>query len=109
MPFNRLGKILTTPETCLYVHCESGGDRSAWTVFALLRLQFSVSKDEARNAVLRSRTGKDGNPCAQLRNQWAIMKWIDQCIVSESLPARAANEVLPSQAPSVFCLLQCGQ
>ena len=36
--FSRLERILKHPGSCVYVHCKSGRDRSAATLYALLRL-----------------------------------------------------------------------
>ena len=44
---------------CVYIHCKSGRDRSAFTVFALLQLQYGLEEDAAR-AALAGRVGCDG-------------------------------------------------
>ena len=50
---------------CVYIHCRSGKDRSAFTVFALLQLQYNIDEDTAR-AALATRIGCDGRCIANV-------------------------------------------
>ena len=50
---------------CVYIHCRSGKDRSAFTVFALLQLQYDLEEDAAR-AALAGRVGRDGRCLANV-------------------------------------------
>ena len=78
--FVRLENILKNPNACLYVHCRNGKDRSAITVYALLRVRFFVDADTAASA-LQSRKGTHGAPVANLTfRQEKIREWIDQIL-----------------------------
>lgn len=81
LTFSKLESVLRNPGGCLYVHCKSGRDRSAATVFALLRLQFALTHDDAWNA-LQTRVGKNRWPCANLNDKSEIMQWIDSVLCS---------------------------
>ena len=59
--FNRLLASLQDPHTVLYVHCRNGKDRSATTVYALLRVLFGMDDDEAWIA-LQERKSVSGEP-----------------------------------------------
>ena len=74
--FTNLEQILITPSACLYVHCKSGQDRSAMTIYALLRSRFGLSEGDAWNA-LQTRRAKDGWPCARWSGRGEITDWLD--------------------------------
>ena len=78
--FSRLERILKLPGSCLYVHCKSGRDRSAVTMFALLRLQFGLSSHDAW-AALRFRVGRDKWPVAKVWDKHEILAWIDEILL----------------------------
>ena len=50
---------------CVYIHCRSGKDRSPFTVFALLQLEYNIDEDTAR-AALATRIGCDGRCIANV-------------------------------------------
>ena len=77
--FSRLERILKCPGSCLYVHCKSGRDRSAVTLYAFLRLQFGLSPDAAW-ASLQFRCGRDKWPVASVWNKHDILAWIDEIL-----------------------------
>ena len=77
--FSRLERILKHRGSCLYVHCKSGRDRSAVTMFALLRLQFGLSSHDAW-AALRFRVGRDQWPVAKVWDKLDILAWIDEIL-----------------------------
>jgi len=61
---------------CVYIHCLSGKDRSAFTVFALLQLQYNIDEDTAR-AALATRIGCDGRCIANVDvGHEANWKWL---------------------------------
>ena len=53
------------PMKCIYVHCRNGKNRSAYTVYALLRLAFRIPEALAREA-LANRVDRNGFPLANL-------------------------------------------
>ena len=55
----------THPAEVVLPHCRSGKDRSAFTVFALLQLQYDLEEDAAR-AALAGRVGRDGRCLANV-------------------------------------------
>ena len=59
----------------------AGQDRSAATVYALLRLRFNVSNHDAWHA-LQSRLGRDGWPCARGQRNSEVYKWIENLVAS---------------------------
>ncbi len=73
--FSRLERILKHPGSCLYVHCKSGRDRSAVTMFALLRLQFWLSRLDAW-AALQFRVVRSKWPVAKVWDKHDILAWI---------------------------------
>ena len=77
--FSRLEVILKHPGSCLYVHCKSGRDRSAITLYALLRLQFDLSASDAM-ACLQFRLGRNKWPVAQVWDKHDILAWIDEIL-----------------------------
>ena len=77
--FSRLERILKHPGSCLYVHCKSGRDRSAVTLYAFLRLQFGLSADDAW-ASLQFRVGRNKWPVARVWDQHDILAWIDEIL-----------------------------
>jgi len=79
--FSNLETILTSPGTCLYIHCRSGRDRSVMTVIALLRIKFGVSKDDAC-MVVKTRLGTRYWPCANLDDKDDLFEWIDSVLSS---------------------------
>lgn len=50
---------------CVYIHCKSGNDRSAFTVYSLFRLEYGLSDDAAR-AALATRLGTHGRRIANV-------------------------------------------
>jgi hypothetical protein len=80
--FTRLEKVLKTPSEGLYVHCRSGKDRSAITIFALLQVRFSATEEEAR-AALQTRLGTHGRPVANLTvGHEDTLRWLAQVITT---------------------------
>jgi hypothetical protein len=80
--FARLEKVLKTPSEGLYVHCRSGKDRSAITIFALLQVRFAATKEEAR-AALQTRLGTHGRPVANLTfGHEETLRWLAQVITT---------------------------
>ena len=77
--FSRLERILKHPGSCLYVHCKSGRDRSAATMYALLRLQFGLSSHDAW-AALQFRVGRNKWPVAKVWDKHEILAWIDEIL-----------------------------
>ena len=77
--FSRLERILKHSGSCLYVHCKSGRNRSAVTLYALLRLQFGMSSHDAW-AVLQVRVGLNGWPVATVWDNHEILCWIDDVL-----------------------------
>ena len=77
--FSQLERILKCPGSCLYVHCKSGRDRSAVTLYAFLRLQFGLSADDAW-ASLQFRVGRNKWPVARVWDQHDILAWIDEIL-----------------------------
>ena len=63
----------------LYVHCKSGRDRSAITLYAFLRLQFGLTANSAW-ASLQFRVGRDHWPVARVWDQHDILAWIDDIL-----------------------------
>ena len=78
--FSRLERILRHPGSYLYVHCKSGRDRSAATMYALLRLQFGLSSHDAW-AALQFRVGRDKWPVAKVWDKHEILAWIDEILL----------------------------
>jgi protein-tyrosine phosphatase len=54
--FSAIREELSREGGCVYIHCKSGKDRSAFTVYSLLRLEYGFS-DEAARAALETRLG----------------------------------------------------
>ena len=79
--FNEFLTFLSTRGTCLYVHRQSGRDRSVMTVFALLRLHFFMSHGDVCS-IVNSRIGVDKVPCANLEGKEAMIEWIDSTLFS---------------------------
>ena len=75
--FFRLERILKHPASCVYVHCKSGCDRSAITLYALLRLQFGLSANKSW-ASLQCRVGKNNWPVAKVWDKHDILVWIEE-------------------------------
>ena len=86
--FSRLDRISKHSGSCLYVHCKSGRDCSAVTLYAFLRLQFGLSSHDAW-APLQFRVGRDKRPVATVwakreilaRNRLGV-DIVDDCMVS---------------------------
>ena len=75
--FFELFNALQHKDTHVYVHCKSGKDRSAFTVFAFLRLMFRYSWERA-SAALDRRVGVDGRPVADLVTRKAdLTNWLE--------------------------------
>jgi len=66
--FTAIKQVLDEQEGCVVVHCKSGKDRSAFTVYAFLRLMCNLDDDTAR-AALNVRVDKWGHPVANLDYQ----------------------------------------
>ena len=77
--FSRLERILKHSASCLYVHCKSGCDRSAASLYASLRLQFGLSANDAW-ASLQFRVGRNNWPVAQVWDKHDILAWIDEIL-----------------------------
>ena len=78
--FEMLQRTLSTPEAVVFVHCKSGRDRSPFTVYALLRITYSVNEEEAR-ALLAHRVGTHGRPIANLDEQFKTnAMWLDEVL-----------------------------
>ena len=72
----QIAALLRVPQNCVFIHCKNGRDRSAMTVFALLRLGLSLPEWEAREALLR---GGDGaahvgraRPRRRVEKVWSV-------------------------------------
>ena len=61
--FTHLRQILEKVDSCVYVHCRSGKDRSAITVYAFLRGSLGYDDDSAREA-LATRVDRFGQSAA---------------------------------------------
>jgi len=59
--FAEIHDALPRESACVLVHCRSGRDRSAFAVYAFLRVMLAYTDDEAREALL-CRRGVDGTP-----------------------------------------------
>ena len=77
--FSRLERILKHAGSCLYVHCKSGRDSSAVTLYALLQLQFGLSSHDAW-AALQVRVGRNRWPVATVWDNHEILCWIDDVL-----------------------------
>ena len=73
--FSRLERILKHHASCLYVHCKSGRDRSAVSFYAVLRLQFGLSANDAWVRLCRNNW-----PVAQVWGKHDILAWIDEIL-----------------------------
>ena len=63
---------------CVYIHCKSGKGRSAFTVYSLLRLEYSFS-DEAARAALATRLGTHGQRIANVDvRQECNQTWLEK-------------------------------
>ena len=57
--FSAIREELSREGGCVYIHCKSGEDRSAFTVYSLFRLEYGFS-DVAARAALETRLRRVG-------------------------------------------------
>ena len=82
--FAAIKDILDQREGCVLVHCRSGKDRSAFTVYAFLRLMCQLGDLTAR-AALNGRVDRWGHPVANLDfQQEAQQRWLDNELLRRS-------------------------
>ena len=71
---------LSRDGSCVYIHCKSGKDRSAFTVYSLLRLEYGFS-DEAARAALETRSGTRGQCIANVDvRQEYNQTWLEKAL-----------------------------
>ena len=78
--FTHLRQTLGKVDSCVYVHCRSGKDRSALTIYAFLRGSLGYDDDSARRA-LATRVDRFGQPAANVDyNQGAVRTWLQRVL-----------------------------
>ena len=78
--FSAIREELSREGGCVYIHCKSGKDRSAFTVYSLLRLEYGFS-DEAARAALETRLGTRGQYIANVDvRQECNQTWLEKAL-----------------------------
>jgi len=83
--FRSIQSELAKREGCVYVHCKHGKDRSAFAVYALLRLAYEVDDDTARSA-LQDRRDSSGRCLVnidELRCR-AMHGWLQKALMAKA-------------------------
>ena len=78
--FSAIRDELSREGGCVYIHCKNGKDRSAFTVYSLLRLEYGFT-DEAARAALETRLGTRGQYIANvdLGQEWN-QAWLEKAL-----------------------------
>ena len=78
--FGMLADVLETSTNTVLVHCKNGKDRSAFTVYAFLRLIKSCSHNDAISCVSR-RLGTNGKPLFRHSSQdEKLTRWLEEAL-----------------------------
>ncbi len=82
--FNTIRAVLDQPAGVVYIHCKSGKDRSAFTVYSFLQLMYGVSEDQAREAV-GNRLDTSGRRLANLDFQQDFNRdWLERMLRAQA-------------------------